>query len=394
MNRSPMRAYPERTLTCNRFRYCGRSTQQRMRLQGVWSRHRPDAVHVDRLAAFSAEFAMRERWARGAPQITLALGEVTELLRPAFARATAVASERIGGGLSNTNIKVTLAGRANPVVMRIYQRHTGDAAKEAALLRELSGRLPVPRLHYFSVDNPVTGHPYAILEWVGGERLDVLAGVGADLEAMGAAIGAALARIHAVAFDRYGFLGPSLEISHPIDLGQAGLTAYIRSALAEAPAGARLGGLTATLAAFAAERGHVLARWPGPCLVHGDFNGTNVLLGQSRLNPSESSSTCNARPPAWEVTAVLDWEFALSATPAFDFAQLLRPPLGGRPALAESAARSYRDAGQPIPEHWREIARVTDLFAWIDVVSRAEVDPALIDDARNAIRAIVAENHG
>lgn len=325
---------------------------------------------------------MRDRWTRETPPITLGLGELTRLLRPVFAGERAIGAERLGGGLANTTIKVTMADRAKPVVVRIYQCRVRDAEKEAALLRDLAGRLPVPGLYHFSTDDPVTGHPYAILDWVDGDRLDALTDAGSDIEAIGAAIGAVLARIHAVSFDRYGFLGPNLDVVHPIDLDQAGLIAYIRTALVEAPVGARLGQpLIAELAAFARQRGHVLAQWPGPCLVHGDFNGSNVLLRRSMPGPADH-----------EVAAVLDWEFALSATPAFDFAQLLRPPLGRRPALAERAAQRYRDAGRAIPENWREIARITDLFAWIDVVSRRDVDQTVIDDARTAIRSIIAEN--
>ena len=334
---------------------------------------------------------MRDRWRRTSALITLDLGELTELLRPVFAQGRAVRSKHLEYGLVNTNIKVEVSDRATPVILRIYQRSSAVAAKEAALLRALCDRLPVPRLHYSSADNPVTGHPYAILDWVDGERLDVLVGAGADIGAIGGAIGDVLARIHGVTFERYGFLGPDLKVSHPIDLDRAGLVAYAQRALAEAPGSARLGeAVVAKLARFARERGDVLAHWPGPCLVHGDFNGSNVLL--RRAIPEPSATGCDSGPPLWEVAAVLDWEFALSATPPFDFAQLLRPPLAAQPALAEEAARRYRDAGGTIPENWQEIARVTDLFAWIDIVSRPDVDPAVIDDARAAIGLTLADD--
>jgi aminoglycoside phosphotransferase (APT) family kinase protein len=336
---------------------------------------------------------MRDRWSRANPLIALDLSQITVLLRPAFAGASAVASEPVGGGLANTNIKVAVSNRAEPVMLRLYQRGAQDAAKEAALLRKLTGRVPVPCLRLFSADNPLTGHPYAILDWIEGERLDVLVGIGNDVDALGGAVGHTLARIHAVRFEMFGFLGPQLEIPNAIDLDRAGLIAYIHTALIDGRGGPRLGAaLVAQLVRLARDSGRLISQWPGPCLVHGDFNGSNVLM--RRCTPQEPVDGGSiARPVRWEIAAVLDWEFALSATPAFDFAQLLRQPLADRPDLAAAAARSYRAAGQSIPDNWRQIALITDLFAWIDVVSRAELDPVVIDDARAAIRRTLAELH-
>src|SRR5215471_11510554 len=102
------------------------------------------------ISAGSVASVMRDRWRRASPAIALDLSQITLLLRPAFAEACAIASEPVGGGLANTNIKVAVSNRAEPVMLRLYQRGVRDAAKEAALLRKLAGRVPVPRLRHFS----------------------------------------------------------------------------------------------------------------------------------------------------------------------------------------------------------------------------------------------------
>ncbi len=331
---------------------------------------------------------MRAHWRRSGPPLAIDAAGLERLLHPAFQGARLATAQRMEGGLVNTNFTVWMEGRTPPLVVRIYQGNVSAAAKEAALLRELQGRVPVPTLHYFAVDNPVTGHPYAVMERVEGERLDALLGSGHPPDVLGDAVGAALAQIHAVTFEKYGFLGPHLELPSAIDLDQDGMLAYIRTALIEGPGGARLGErLVADLVAFVRRWGYLLSRWPGPCLVHGDFNPSNVLLRQSdRLPPGGRVP----RARVWGVAAILDWEFALSAAPAFDFAHLLRPPLADHPALADAAARRYAAAGRSIPSEWRQIARMTDLFAWIDMASRPSADPAVIDDARRAIRGTIA----
>jgi aminoglycoside phosphotransferase (APT) family kinase protein len=320
---------------------------------------------------------MRACWPRLHPEITLELSDITILLRPVFPGATVLAAERVLGGLVNTNLKVWIAGRPAPLLLRLYQCGRRQAMKEAALLRRVSGQVPVAALRFFSIDNPLADYPYAVIDWVMGERLDVLAAAGEDVIALGRAVGQTLALIHAITYDRYGFFNPDLSLSAAIDLDRGGLLAYIHRTLVRGCGGERLGqDLVENLIRLIEYQGHRLATWGGPCLVHGDFNGSNILL--QRMENRE-----------WKVAAILDWEFALSGTPGFDFAHLLRAPLDSHPLLAASVAHSYRSAGHALPVDWREIARLVDLFAWVDLASRPGSDATVIRDARKAIQTTI-----
>ena len=64
---------------------------------------------------------------------------------------------------------------------------------------------------------------------------------------------------------------------------------------------------------------------------------------------------------AWVVAAVLDWEFAFSGSPAIDFGNLLRPPLGERRSFVAALAAAYEAAGGRLPPDWQAIARIADL---------------------------------
>jgi aminoglycoside phosphotransferase (APT) family kinase protein len=94
---------------------------------------------------------------------------------------------------------------------------------------------------------------------------------------------------------------------------------------------------------------------------------------------------------SWRVAAVLDWEFALSATPAFDIGNLLRPPFGEHPTFVAGFAHGYRVAGGELPDDWQRVARIADLFAWVDLLGQRSEDPALTTDARRIIAATVDE---
>ncbi len=281
----------------------------------------------------------------------------------------------VAGGLVNTNLRVALDRPPWTVLLRIVTRDPPQSAKEAALARLLAGRVPIARVLHAAEANPVTGTPYAVLEWIEGARLDraaAAASPGAP-RGLGGAVGAALAAIHAFRFARHGFLADDLRVAAAIDLDGAALVGFLRECLVEGPGGARLGAaLTGRVLAFAAREGGRLRAWLAPpCLVHGDFNPTNILVRDGR------------------VAAVLDWEFALSATPAFDFGNLLRPPLGTDAAFVAGLARGYRDAGGTLPEDWRRIASIADLFAWADLLGRRPADAGLAADARRVIAATI-----
>jgi aminoglycoside phosphotransferase (APT) family kinase protein len=324
----------------------------------------------------------RRRWPRAAPEFDLDIAAVTRLLQPVFPGLIVRAHERLPGGLINTNIKVTPTQGA-PVLLRLYQGDPAQARKEHALCRSLAGRLPVPRFLHFVDSNAVTATPYGLTEWIEGERLDqVVAVPGRDLHAVGEAAGRALAAVHAVTFDTHGFFDADLRIEHPLDFGRAGLLAYLRQTLMDGLGGARLGRhLTEAVLALADREGTRLDGWRvAPCLVHADFNPSNILLRD------DADDGCT-------VAGILDWEFALSGPPGLDFGNLLRPPLGDDTAFADGLAHGYRAAGGLLPDDWRRAAQIADLFAWADIVSRPHTAPAIVDDARRMLRRILDDRH-
>jgi aminoglycoside phosphotransferase (APT) family kinase protein len=321
---------------------------------------------------------MRQSWERDRAELALDAAALARLLDPVFPDAAIASVERVPGGLVNTNLKIVLRGRSSPLLLRIYQRDSREGLKEVALIRKLASHVAVPELIYAAQENPVTGHAYSMLSWVEGRGLDALALAGQDLDSAGRALGIALANVHAMKFDRFGFLGADLRIVHPIDLDRAGLLSYLDGEFAAGPGPARLGPeLIAALREFVAREGQRVASWPGaPCLAHGDCNGSNLLFRQ-------------APNGKWMLAAIVDWEFACSGTPGIDFAQLLRPPLGRRPVLAHTVVAGYRDAGGTLPPDWQAVARITDLFAWTDIASRPDTGANVVADARRSIAAII-----
>jgi aminoglycoside phosphotransferase (APT) family kinase protein len=322
---------------------------------------------------------VRESWSRPYPAAVLSPDEVSVLVRSLPGRPAVLRVTELSGGLANTNLRLDLDGHP-PVVLRLFQRDPAQAAKERAIHALAAERsLPAPRL-LGSGEDPATGLPFALLEWIDGQRLDDAArGLDdASLLPLARSVGVALAAIHAVTFDRTGFLDSSLAVAEPADAGGAGLIGFLRHVLVDGPGGDHLGrDLADRLVAFAEREAGLLDRWPGPpCLTHSDFGGTNILI----------------RPDAsgWAVAAVLDWEFAFAGSPFFDFGNLLRPPLGSRTGFADAVAAGYRAAGGDLPAEWRRMAALADLFSWAEFLTRPTVSDAVVATARQRIADTMA----
>lgn len=322
---------------------------------------------------------MRRDWPRSRPLVELDEGAAASLVAVALPGKKINSFAPLAGGLSNTNLVVALDGPPHCVVLRLYQCAIEKARTEAALSRMIQGRVPAPRFLHFAETNPVTGGAYAVVEFAAGERFDLLAPTLDDAAFAKAAeaVGAVLARIHAIRFPHRGFFDGERLLPEAIDLGTSGLRAYLREQLLDGPGGARLGAeLTREVIALAESEDDLLERWPAePCLTHADYNGSNLLLRRDG--------------EAWQVAAVLDWEFALSGIPAQDFASLVRPPLAARQGYVDGIARGYRSAGGTLPDDWLHIARIADLFSWADMLGRPEIATGVIEDARAGVRAAI-----
>lgn len=325
---------------------------------------------------------MREKWSRTQAILEPRRSSVEALVGKAFPDAELIKMESTFGGLANTNFKLRLRTPTGDreALLRYWQRDQQQAAKEIALLARVSGRVPVPAVLTSGRADPDFGLPYAFLQWVEGEQLEIVAARLSPRALMdvGRHVGETLAAIHAFRFEQQGFFGPDLVPTEPLDMDPAGLLAWLDHCLREGPGGERLGAdLTGALFAFVAREGAVLGSpWARqPALTHSDFNASNILVREE--------------PSGWRVAAVLDWEFAFAGGPSFDFGNLLRPPLGDNADFISGVLEGYRGAGKDLPDGWLEASRMADLLSWVDFVSQPYCGPAVIQSARFMIGRVI-----
>jgi len=323
------------------------------------------------LAQDSHGFEMRDEWNRATDEIQLSNEQVEQILSPVFSSKVA-SVEKAQGGLANTNLKIRLVGDEQTYLLRFCVREPESAAREVALLELVAAKVSVPRITCWSTDNQVTGHPFILMHWVDGQRLEsVYAELNArEIEEIGESLGLTLAAIHSFKFEGSGFFDQSLSIPKPIEMGGGGLRSYVEDCCSMQIVRERLGdNLTEKLRIFVNDQSAILDEWhEKPCLTHCDFNGSNILVNKSA--------------GFWSVSSVLDWEFAFSGTPFFDFGNLLRPPFGELSGLEAAIERGYTRAGGYLTCEWKRMSKLTDLTAWLDFMTREKAGAALISDAR------------
>jgi aminoglycoside phosphotransferase (APT) family kinase protein len=291
-------------------------------------------------------------WNRPTPVVPLSIAAISRMLEPWLAGRDVTSAELMSGGLVNRNFLLRLDGRPRECVLRVYDRDPATCAKEVAVLGLIGREVPVPRV-LFVEDAPESGPPFAVMSVVDGISLRTLRSFGDDNPVAQAAfdVGRVLAKLRH-------YPGPPTEPESAL-------------ALIERFIGAPL-----VCDRLAPEMRHAIValaeRWQPrldevageECLVHGDFNSPNIFVKQA--------------DDGWRVSGVLDWEFALNASPYCDIGNFLRYHRRDRPRYQPSFSDGLREGGMTLPEDWLMLARVMDLPALCELLGRTDVPDAVV----------------
>lgn len=267
----------------------------------------------------------------------------------------------LAGGWSGQTFLADVAGERS--VVRIYATpgHRGPAAHEvdAALLRLVRGLVPVPEVLEVRRADPAIDLPALLVtSYVEGVRGDEVLSTldDAGLAVVGRHLGGLAATLAGMPMLRSGpFVDGDLTIGSFALNGQSldGLPAFLdQLTIRGLSAGEldRLRGVLVDAQALLDTVGRV-------CLVHSDLNPKNVIVD----------------PDTLEVRALVDWEFSHAGHPFADLGNLLR--FDRRPAYAAAVLAAWTDRHRVDPAQALALARAADLWALLDLASRAGDNP-------------------
>lgn len=242
----------------------------------------------------------------------------------------------LAGGHINSNYAVELAD-GRKLVLRICVNGHAAFDREASMLRQLARTVPAPALLFASSETQIIPYPHMVLEWVDGIPLDeALTSSPSEAEEIGREISEVLLALRR---ERIDAPPPPSSMDH------------VRNSLVALEGGRHLGPektarLLVVLERRASECSLVLDE---VCLVHGDFQGDNILLKK--------------RGDDWRVSAVLDWEWAGNGCPLRDIGSLLRFAGPVANVFHHGLGRGLANGIPMLPSVWRSAAVLWDIAA-------------------------------
>ena len=321
------------------------------------------------------------RWVRSEPRRAMPAEEAERMVRRAFPRGRILRVQPLAGGLRNANFKLTLDCTAAPTVLRVYEHDASLCRKEADLMRLLGASVPVPEV--LLAEPAGKGlRPFMLQRYVEGPTFRELARSARSEEVAEAArsAGETLAAIGSIAFANPGWLAPGPTVTDPLLPGPDPMPRFVDQCLAspmvQKRAPAKL--IERTQAAVWSHAAALRRAADETCLVHGDFGGRNLLVRRVAGR--------------WVVAAVLDWEFAVSGSPLADVGHLLRYERRGRPTVEPHFRAGYLEGGGRLPPEWRRLARLVDLVALCEMLTRDGLPDAAAAELVELIRATVDEH--
>jgi aminoglycoside phosphotransferase (APT) family kinase protein len=317
------------------------------------------------------------RWFRAEPRSTLSAPVLERIVHAAFPRRRVVDMQPLAGGLRNANFKLELDSAPGFIVLRIYEHDASLCQKEIDLMRLLAGSVPVPEVIFAEPHGWDDVSPFIVTRYIEGMSFHELkrSGDGEAIAQAAYSVGKTLASIGRTKFSKPGWLAPGPNVTAPILEGADGMPHFVDLCL-ESP------NLQRRVPADLRDRTHELIwEWAQPlgqlnddaCLVHGDFGKRNLLV--------------KSVAGRWCVTAVLDWEFAVSGSPLADLGRFLRYERASRPVAEPHFSNGYLGAGGNLPPDWRQLGRLVDLLALCESLTHDELPDDIIVELVELVRA-------
>jgi aminoglycoside phosphotransferase (APT) family kinase protein len=317
----------------------------------------------------------------GEPRRSLPQPVLDRIVHAAFPRCRLLACEPLSDGLRNANFKLCLDPAPEPVVLRICEHDPSLCQKEIDLMRLVGDSVPVAEVIYAEPHGWEDLPPFTLSRWVDGITFRDLKRSGeAQATAQAAqAAGETLAAIGRFRFPESGWLNPGPTVGPPLLEGADAVPRFIDLCLASTNLQRRVPGeLRDRTQSLVWSNAPLYASLDGEtALVHGDFNRRNLLVRRAGTR--------------WDVAAVLDWEFAISGSPLADLANFLRYERAARPVAEPHFSAGYLHAGGRLPHDWRRLARLIDLVALCESLTRDQLPDAVVPELVGLVRATIED---
>lgn len=295
-------------------------------------------------------------WEKATDSHSLTENTVTNMVALAYPEKRLISQELIADGCANLNIKIQIEGEAKPFLLRIYLRDKEAAEREQSLASLLLPAVPVP--HVLKVCD-YQNYLLAITEFIPGITLRdlLLSDQPHDVGAIMFDVGAMLAKIGTHEFPASGFFDENLRITK--QLSQQYYLQYAKELLHNKIVIELLSDTAVTNIKLLFEKhAHLFPTEHERHLVHADFDPANILVTKTGSG--------------WQISGILDWEFAFSGSVLCDVANMLRYAHEMPSIYEEAFLHGLNSNGIELPENWRDTVDLLNLFSLLDCLARSD----------------------
>lgn len=257
-------------------------------------------------------------------------------------------------------------------ILKIFLENDQQYKKECRILDILKDKIPVQEICKFQKSTKINDKFYAIYKYLNGKTISKSLKTG-DIISKEIIRDAAdiLAEIHKFKFDNVGFFNEDLCVRYYLKPLNEWYDEFITEKVES-----RIGEEAIKNIKLIIEDNieDLLLMDKDPRLVHGDFQGTNILVDRNRIS------------------GVIDWEFAMAGHPLADIGQFFRyEEYFDKKSILIFEDEYRKKSDYILPKNWYKLCKIRDLASLIQLIGFEEEMPNKYAEINRLILKIIKE---
>lgn len=293
---------------------------------------------------------METGWERTLPFLKVNRKIVEELFKGVLEKNQIKEISIIDEGCRTTNYIVESIFNKK-YILKIFYEKSDSYKKEIKLFKELSGKIPVSYIYKFSRAEFLEKREYIIYNYLEGQSLSSYIQRGNKIDSELAKQAACiLSSIHKNRYNKIGFLNENLIIKQELPP----ITEWYKMFMGK-NAVRKLGEnlKEKILHIVNQKKGRLIELKNSASLIHGDFQGTNILVKDNNIS------------------GILDWEFSMAGYPIADIGQFFRYDNCFDNDLLQIFKCEYnKHSHYKLEEDWYKLAKLIDLVNLIQLLDK------------------------
>lgn len=257
-------------------------------------------------------------------------------------------------------------------ILKIFFQNEQEYKKEYKILDMLKDSIPVQKIYKFDRSAFIENKYYVIYKFLEGKTLSKTLNNGEIIsEKIIREAADILADIHKTNFDSVGFLDENLNVEYNLKpLNQwydEFMTDVVKSRLGEE--------IVQKIRMIIQDNiDDLLSMDSNSRLVHGDFQGTNILIDNNKIS------------------GIIDWEFAMSGHPLSDIGQFFRyEEYFDEESILIFEEQYRKKSNYNLPHNWYKLSRIRDLANLIQLMGFEEDMPNKYAEIKGIITKLVSK---